>query len=232
MSPPSQQTSALACSFLCCGPVCCCSVLGFWFRRSGGCGRAEDGDCAGAAGFEQVVDQLGGAGRPAQLAYCGVYLPWPGLVRGFDDELLGGLVDSRSSGQQGVAGDAEPVQDALDGSGQITGRPCRSYFPGQVAAAVAVRAAAAVLNGRVGAGEDRAGRPDVDRDRGDAGGGLDAGGARIPVGAEQGDGAVCRSTSEAAGVVEGLREGTGGDQEPSGPGGGADLGVVSRRERG
>lgn len=106
-------------------------------------------------------------------------------MRGFEDEPSCGLVDRRSARQQGVIGDAEFLQGALDRTGRALRRLDDGSFC-QVAATTAVRAMAlgAGVGRGVCPGEDRAGCPDVCRDLRDFGGGLDAGAAGVAVAGE------------------------------------------------
>jgi len=75
----------------------------------------QQGGGSRVAGCEQVADDLGGACRSAQVRRGGGRVAHALLVRCLEDELLGGAVEVGGSLQCFGGGDAEVVQDVLDG---------------------------------------------------------------------------------------------------------------------
>ena len=181
----------------------------------------------GASGGEYVVDQLGGAGGSAEAESLEAFLPWFAGMCGAEDQLLADLVYGAGPDQHGGVGDAEVMQDALDrarASLRVVGLRLGRLL-------LAVRHGLAIASGRgAGEGEDVAWRADLGGDCGDSGGGVCACGSCVVVGVEQDVDAVARCWREGVGDVEAVGEAAGGDEQPPGLSGVADLAVADGRD--
>ena len=158
-----------------------------------------------------MVDQFSGAGGCAQADGLEACLPWLDGVSGAEDQLLAKLVYRGGAGQHGWAGDAEVLQDALDGTGKA--RRMAGFGSGLGRLSLAVRQELAVVPVRgAGEGQDVTWRADVGSDAGDGGGSLGACGACVVVGVEQSGDAVARGRREGVRDVESVGEAAGGDE--------------------
>jgi len=170
-----------------------------------------------------VVDQLSGAGGPAEAESIETFMPRFADMCRAKDELLAALVDGGGSVQHGRVGDAEVVQDALDRA-----RASPSVVAFRFAWLWPAAGCEVIVAPDCGPGEREnvAWRPDVGCDRGDGAGRLGTCDSCVVVGDEQGLDSVWRCWREGMGDVEAVGEASRGYEQPPGLSGGLDLLVV------